>query len=75
MGMDELYLLGKARGMITDLERRSFVEVLPDRKKQTIMEYLSTLPNKEGVQVYVIVIWDDFVKPLVTSGFITVREW
>lgn len=64
MGMDELYLLGKARGMITDLERRSFVEVLPDRKKSTIVEYLSALPNKEGVQVCVIDMWRQYLEAL-----------
>ncbi len=64
MGMDELYLLGKARGMITDLQERSFVEVLPDRKKQTIVGYLSALPNKECVQVCVIDMWRQYLEAI-----------
>lgn len=61
MGMDELHLLGKARGVITNLESRTFVEVLSDRKKQTIVHYLATLPKKECVQVCVIDMWRQYL--------------
>jgi transposase len=50
--------------MITDLQSRSFVEVLPDRKKQTVVGYLSTLPNKECVQVCVIDMWRQYLEAI-----------
>lgn len=64
MGMDELHLLGQMRGVITDVQGRSFVEVLPDRKKQTIITYLAALPNKEGIQVCVIDMWRPYLEAI-----------
>jgi hypothetical protein len=37
MGMDELYLLSQPRGVITDLKGRTIIEILTDRKKQSIV--------------------------------------
>src|SRR5690348_7284142 len=54
LGLDELHLMGQPRAMITDIEARRFVEVLPDRKKATIARYLEHLPDKEKIQVAVI---------------------
>ena len=64
MGMDELHLLGQARGMITDLQGRSFVEILSDRKKQTIAHFLAHLEHKEQVQVCVIDMWRPYLEAL-----------
>lgn len=64
MGMDELYLLGQPRGMITDVKERRFVEILSDRKKQTIIRYLMNLEHKEQVQVCVIDMWRPYLEAL-----------
>ena len=64
MGMDELYLLGKPRGMITNVETREFVEMLPDRKKQTILQFLTNLPNKDNIRVCVIDMWRPYLEAI-----------
>jgi transposase len=64
MGMDELYLLGKPRGMITNVGTRGFVEMLPDRKKQTILRFLTNLPDKATIQVCVIDMWRPYLEAL-----------
>jgi transposase len=54
LGLDELHLMGKPRAMITDVEARRFVEILPDRKKATIVRYLEQLSDKDRIEVAVI---------------------
>jgi transposase len=54
LGLDELHLMGQPRGMITDIEARRFVVILPDRKKATVARYLQHLPDKDRIQVAVI---------------------
>ncbi len=50
LGLDELHLMGKPRAMITDIEAKRFVEILPDRKKVTVAQYLAHLPDKETLE-------------------------
>jgi transposase len=64
LGIDELHLLGQPRGMLTDLEANTVLEVLPDRKKLTISQFLSRLPGKERVQVAVIDMWRPYFEAL-----------
>ena len=54
LGLDELHLMGQPRAMVTDIEAKRFVEVLPDRKKQTVAQYLAHLLDKDAIQVAVI---------------------
>jgi len=64
MGMDELHLMGHPRGVITNVGNRSFVEMLPDRKKQSIRGYLTNLPNKDRIRVCVIDMWRPYLEAL-----------
>ena len=64
MGIDEVHLLGQPRGIITDVGARKIVEMLPERKKQTIARYFTTLPDKKRVQVCVIDMWRPYLDVL-----------
>lgn len=64
LGIDELHLLGHPRGVLTNLEAKTVLEVLPDRKKSTIAHYLGHLPSKERVQVAVIDMWRPYWEAL-----------
>jgi transposase len=54
LGLDELHLLGQPRGMVTDIEAHRIVEVLPDRKKQTVLRYLTHVPDMQQITCCVI---------------------
>lgn len=43
LGIDEVFLLGKARGVFTNLTERTIVGVLPDRLKKNVNRHLRTL--------------------------------
>ncbi len=60
MGMDELHVIHQARGIITNIEAGTVVEFLADRKKQTIIRYLSNLDQREKIEVVCIDMWQPY---------------
>ncbi len=59
MGMDEIYL-GRARGVITNLEDHTLVDMLPDRKKETIIRFLHSLEHQEKITHVAIDMWKPY---------------
>ena len=60
LGIDELHLLGVPRGIITDLEANTVVDLLADRRKPTIIHYLQHLTEPGRVRVVVIDMWKPY---------------
>ncbi len=48
MGIDEIHLI-KPRGVITNIQKNTVVELLLNRNKETIIKYLSGLWGKEEI--------------------------
>jgi transposase len=57
IGVDECYVAGVARFVITDLDQRRTFELLPKRNKLTVSRYFIQLPHPERVQVVVMDMW------------------
>lgn len=49
LGLDEIYL-STPRGVITNIGDRCLVDMLDNRRKVTIVEFLRSLPNPEKIQ-------------------------
>lgn len=49
LGLDEIYL-STPRGVITNIGDRCLVDMLDNRRKVTIVEFLKSLPNPEKIQ-------------------------
>lgn len=56
MGIDEIHLI-KPRGVIANIQNNTIVELLPNRNKDTIVKYLSTLDGKERIQYVAMDMW------------------
>jgi len=56
MGIDEIHLI-KPRGVITNIENNTVVELLANRNKETIIKYLSNLDGKEHIQYVTMDMW------------------
>jgi len=56
LGMDEIHL-GKARGVITNIGDRTVVEMLENRYKTTILEFLRSLEHPERITHAAIDMW------------------
>ncbi len=56
MGIDEIHLI-KPRGVITNIQNNTIVELLKNRNKDTLINYLSNLGNKENIQYVAMDMW------------------
>lgn len=56
LGIDELHLMGRARGVFTNIEQRTLIEMLPDRNKSTVKAFLATL-DPQVVEVVTVDMW------------------
>lgn len=56
MGIDEIHLI-KPRGVITNIRNNTVVEILRDRNKKTIADYLSRLDGRDDVQYVAMDMW------------------
>jgi transposase len=60
MGIDEVHFLSKFRGIITNVEDRTLVDLLPNRNQGAIAQYLSRLPDKEKIEIVTIDMWPPY---------------
>jgi len=56
MGIDEIHLI-KPRGVITNIQNNTVVELLSNRNKETIIKYLSELQGKEDIAYVAMDMW------------------
>lgn len=57
MGIDEIHLLGRPRAVFTDLKGRFVVDMLEERNKPVVTQYLLNLRLRERTQVVAIDMW------------------
>jgi transposase len=60
LGMDELHVLGAPRGVITNLQAHTIMELLEDRRKQTIIHYLRQMKHTENICTVVTDLWKPY---------------
>lgn len=59
MGIDEIHLI-KPRGVITNIRNNTVVEVLRDRNKKTVIDYLYRLDGRDDVQYVAMDMWKPY---------------
>jgi transposase len=59
MGIDEIYLI-KPRGVITNIRNNTAVEILKDRNKKTVADYLYRLKDRGDVQYVAMDMWKPY---------------
>jgi len=59
MGIDEIYLI-KPRGVITNIRNNTAVEILKDRNKKTVADYLYRLKDRDDVQYVAMDMWKPY---------------
>jgi transposase len=78
MGLDELHIVRRARGVIVNAKERTVVEVLPDRNKATIARYVAGLPDKQRVMLVAMDMWRpyrDVVNELLPGAQVVVDKF
>lgn len=77
LGIDEIHII-KPRCVLTNIEEQTLFDILPDRNKETVISYLSRLPNKER-KIYVTMdMWQpyrDAVKAVLPKATIIIDKF
>lgn len=77
MGIDEIHLT-KPRGVITNIQNNSLVEILKDRNKTTVIDYLSRLPDRRKVELVAMDMWKpyrDAVEEIMPNAIIVIDKF
>lgn len=56
MGIDEIHLI-RPRGVISNIQNNTIVELLPNRNKDTITKYLANLEGKDSIRYVAMDMW------------------
>lgn len=59
MGIDEIHLI-KPRGVISNIQNNTIVELLPNRNKETVIKYLSQLDGRQHIQYVAMDMWQPY---------------
>ena len=57
IGIDEIHLLSGNRAVITNITQKTLIDMLEDRKLETIVSFLNKLPDKQNVKYITIDMW------------------
>ena len=57
LGIDELFLIGKPRCMLTNVQERRIVDLLVNRDKKTVTAWLKAIPEPDKVKVVTMDMW------------------
>ena len=57
LGIDEAHLCNHMCGVFVDVKNRGLIEMLPKRDKGSVIEYLSSLPDRRRIEVVTMDMW------------------
>jgi transposase len=60
LGIDELHVLGAPRAIFTNLEANTIIELLDNRRKASVIQYLRQLNRPERVRTVVSDLWQPY---------------
>lgn len=60
MGIDEIHLIRKSRCIITNVNAQTVIDILPNRNKETVIKYLSSLSDRHVVQFVAMDMWEPY---------------
>jgi transposase/DNA-binding CsgD family transcriptional regulator len=61
LGLDEIHILGKVCGVVTNVHRRTLVDILPDRNEAVLGKFISNLPDKDLIEIVAIDMWRPYL--------------
>lgn len=61
IGIDEVKIDGSMRCVIVDMEHHRILDILPDRKKSTVRDFLLKLPNRDRIEWATMDMWKSYL--------------
>lgn len=78
LGMDEVHLLKKARGVLTNIDERTMVDLLPDRSMKTMALRISQFDNKDRIELVAMDMWRPYrtvIEQALPNAKIIIDKW
>ncbi|EBO4153028.1 ISL3 family transposase [Salmonella enterica] len=78
MGIDEVHLLNAARGILTNIGKRTLVDLLPNRDYDTMARRISKMPDRERVKVLAMDMWSPYrslAENLLPNATVVIDKW
>ena len=78
LGMDEVHLLKKARGVLTNLGENTMVDLLPDRSMKTMALRISQFEHKERIELVAMDMWRPYrrvIEDALPNAKIVIDKW
>lgn len=78
LGIDEIHIISKPRCVLTNIEERTLLDILPNKNKETVIGYLSRLPNKGRITYVTMDMWQPYknaVKAVMPNATIIVDKF
>ncbi len=60
LGIDEIHILRKPRCVITNVKESTMIDILRDRDKKTVINYLNNLTCKQDIKVVCMDMWNPY---------------
>lgn len=57
IGIDEIHLIGKPRCVITDITNKTVIDFLPNRNKQTVIDYFTWMRGRRNIECVTMDMW------------------
>ena len=78
LGMDEIYLIRQSRAVLTNLEKRTIIDMIRDRTKATLDSYIAKMENRHRFERVAIDMWPaylDLAKKNFPSALIVIDKF
>ena len=78
LGVDEVHLLHAARGVMTDIEERTLVDLLPNRNQDTMARRIAQMPDRDRVEAVAMDMWVPYRRiaaNLLPQAVVVVDKW
>lgn len=78
LGIDELHIQGKHRGIFCNGEQMTLMDITIDREKPTVIEWLSNLKNPENVEIVTMDMWKpyrDAVYAVLPNAYVVIDQF
>lgn len=60
IGIDEIHVIHRPRCIITNIESRTVIDFLPDRNKQTVIDYFMKMRGKRNIEYVTMDMWKPY---------------
>jgi transposase len=78
LGIDEVHLLHAARGVLTNIDQKALIDLLPNRNQDTMARRIQLMPDRHRIEVVAMDMWQPYRRiaaNLLPQAAVVVDKW